>query len=393
MWNLLVVEDESIVRVGLRYMVNWESLGVYWKAEAANGEEALKILETETIHIVLTDIRMPVMDGLSLAKVIKKQYPAVQLIFLSSYDDFNYVKEALRVGAVDYLHKPTMDEEEIAETLRKTVAVLEESASATKQAYSEDDRNEYLLPLLDRFTFPEKPKIPELETEHFRSGVWLSIIRRREDAVSDDVESDYLRFMSIHYLVDEFVSKDWGGIVFHRHYREIIWIAPVQAKTANFQYKDHVKYLEGLRHKILELLNTAIIYSSSSSYKQITEVPDAYMEALLHLPVNVQSDNLIVRKAKEFVDTHLFEDIALTKVAAHIHVSASYLSRVFLEEIGENFSDYVIRNKLEYAQRQIRETNKKVYEIAEEIGYSNPNYFSKLFKKRYGVTPLEYRNQ
>lgn len=393
MWNLLVVEDESIVRVGLRYMVNWESLGVYWKAEASNGEEALRILEAEPIHIIMTDIRMPGMDGLELVRQIKKRHPGVQIIFLSSYDDFAYAKEAIRLGAIDYLHKPTMDEEEVESALRKTVALLEESSHSTKHQLTEDERNEYLLSLLDKYTFPSVPLLPELEAEEFKHGCWLTVIRKREDAISDDADSEHLRFLSVQYLVEEFVSKDWGGLVCHRHYREIIWFAPLSAKSEAMRQMDRVKYLEGLRQKVLELLNVAIIYSPSSSYKHISDLPKAYMESLLRLPVNEQSDNLIVRMAKEMVDKRLLEDITLAKVAADIHVSAGYLSRVFLKEVGENFSDYVIRNKLEYAQKQLRETTKKVYEIAADIGYTNPHYFSKLFKERFGVTPLEYRNQ
>ena len=117
MWNLMVVEDEPIVRMGLRYMINWEKYDVNWKAEASNGEEALRVLEEEDIHIVMTDIRMPGMDGLTLAKEIKKRKDSTVIIFLSSYDNFPYVKEALRLEAVNYLHKPTMDELEVEETL------------------------------------------------------------------------------------------------------------------------------------------------------------------------------------------------------------------------------------------------------------------------------------
>lgn len=392
MWNLLVVEDESIVRVGLRYMVNWESLGVFWKAEASNGEEALRIMDAEPIHIVMTDIRMPGIDGLELAKQIKLRHPGVQIIFVSSYDNFSYAKEALRIGAVDYLHKPTMDEEEITAILRKAVAILEETQTA-KQHLTEDERNNYLLSLLDKYTLPDNPALPELQTEEYRQGYWLTVIRRREDAISDDDDSEHLRFLSVQYLIEEFVSKDWGGVVFHRQYREIIWIAPAVEKSRGVKPLERGKYLESLRQKVLELLNVAVIFSASSTYAHLHELPKAYMESLLRLPVNEQTDNLIVRKSKELVDRHLLEDITLAKIAAEIHVSTGHLSRVFLKEVGENFSEYVIRNKLEYAQKLLRESNKKVYEIAADLGYTNPHYFSKLFKERIGVTPLEYRNQ
>ncbi|GGG08332.1 response regulator [Paenibacillus abyssi] len=391
MWNLLVVEDESIVRIGLRYMIHWESSGVCWKAEASNGEEALEIVEKEDIHIVITDIRMPGMDGLEFAKQIKRRHPGVQIIFLSSYDNFSYAKEAIRIGAVDYLHKPTMDEEEIAVTLRKAVALLEET-HADKQNFTEEEKNSLYLSLLDEYTFPDNPRIPELESEDFESGYWLTVFRKRDDAAQVSGDSDNLRFLSIQYLIDELVTKNWGGLVFHRNYREILWIAPA-AKAGETGMPERHKYLDSLRQKVLELLNVALIYSASPTYGQLNQLPSAYMDALLQFPINEQSDNFIVRKSKEFVDNHLLEDITLTKVADALHISPGYLSRVFLKEIGENFSEYVIRNKIEYAQKLLRGTNRKIYEISDEIGYTNPHYFSKLFKERVGVTPMEYRNQ
>jgi len=395
MWNLLVVEDETIVRVGLKYMMDWEKCGIRWKSEASNGEDALRAMETEDIHIVMTDIRMPGMDGLELAKRIRERYPEVQIVFLSSYDEFAYAKEALKLGAVDYLHKPTMDEDEIEQTLRKAVERLESSQTG-KRNDAEADRNEYYLSLLDKYTFPQRRQDDGLNNELFQSGFRIVVFRKRDDAVQADGDSAELRFMSILYLIQEYVAKDWGGVVFHRGFREVIWIAPARAKSGEADSAnpaEHGKYLEQLRQKVLELLHVALIYSSSPVYERISELPDAYMEALLHLPQHEQSDNLIVRKTKEFVDKHLFEDITLAKAAAAVHVSPGYLSRIFLKEIGENFSDYVIRNKLEYARKQLRETNRKIYEIAAEIGYTNPHYFSKLFKERLGKTPLEYRNQ
>ncbi|WP_419872596.1 response regulator transcription factor [Candidatus Pristimantibacillus sp. PTI5] len=389
MWNLLVVEDESIVRLGLRYMVNWEDCGINWKAEASNGEEAIGIIEKEDIHMVMTDIRMPGMDGLELAKWIKAQKPEIQVIILSSYDTFSYVQEALRIGAADYLHKPTMDENEIAASLRKIVARLE-ITEETNSYLTEEEKNDYLLTLLDKYTFPEHPVVPDLDPSFFVSGYWLTIFRKRDDGLPVIEDADNLRFLSTQYLIDEYVAKEWGGVVFHRSFREIIWIAPAMTKLGQ---TERSKYLENLRQKVLELLNVALIYSTSPAYNAMIQLPEAYMEALLQFPVNKQSDNLIVRKAKEFMDKNLLEDITLVKVAEAIHVSPGYLSRVFLKEIGENFIEYITRNKLEYAQKLLRESNRKIYEIAADVGYMNPHYFSKLFKERIGVTPLDYRNQ
>jgi len=389
MWNMLVVDDEPIVRMGLRWMADWERLGVRWKGEASNAEEALQLIEAEEIHIVLTDIRMPGLSGLELAKRLLGAKPGLQVVILSSYDDFAYAKEALRIGVADYLHKPTMDENELQEALQKVISRLEHrQASEQPASLTDEERNEYLLSLLDKYTYPDKLKSAEFGLDRLAGGFRIVLFRRREDAVPAGGD-DRLRFQSLRYLIQEYVTKEWGGIVFSRDCREVIWLANESASR-----QDMGTLLDALRQNVLSLLNMALVSAASGPYRDLRDVPDAYLDALLQLPVNVQSDNYLVRKAKEYVDRHLLEEeITLGRVAGELGVSSGYLSRVFIMELGENFSDYVIRNKLEYAQRLLRQTNLKVYEISDRLGYTNPQYFSKLFKERVGVTPLEYRNQ
>jgi len=389
MWNLLVVEDEQIVRVGLRYMMKWDGYEVCWKAEASNGEEALRLLETEDIHILLTDIRMPGMDGLSFAKQVRQRYPGIQIIFLSSYGDFDYAKEALRIGAVDYLHKLTMDEIEIGAALTKAVQALQATMEA-KVGPSAEEANDFLLSLLDDYMMPDHPHLEGLDLDMLEQGGWLTVLRKREDGAVDGDE-DHLQFRAMQYLIAERVNKGWGGFVFHRSYREIIWIAP--ARPAAGGDEGLADFLARLRQKVMELLNVTLVYSTSPAQPGIKLLPKAYLAALLELPSDDHTDNYIVRKAKQLIDRHLLEDVTLAHVAEQAHVSQGYLSRIFLKEMGENFSDYIIRRKLEHAQKLLRETNRKIYEITADIGYSNPQYFSKLFKERIGVTPFEYRNQ
>lgn len=392
MWNLMVVEDEPIVRMGLRYMINWENLDVCWKAEASNGEEALRILEEEDIHIVMTDIRMPGMDGLALAEEIKKRNETTAIIFLSSYDNFPYVKEALRLGAVNYLHKPTMDEREVEDTLRRAVEQLEQTVHCQPPHLVEEKVNAFLLSLLDKYTYPSRIIMPELLKEPYTGGIWLTSFRVRDDAPNGGEDAETMKFLSVRYAIDEYVSRDWGGFVFHRNHREIIWLAPKTARTGAEGGREARKaYLEKLRQRVFDLLGISLVYSCSSVYERLDQIPEAYLEAQLNGPGR-QFHCLHVRMAKEYVDRHLFEDISLTKVAEAISISPSYLSRIFFKETGESFSDYVIRLKTEYSKKLLRETNLKVYEIAGRLGYTNPHYFSKLFKERVGMTPLEYRN-
>ncbi|MCT1902375.1 response regulator [Oceanobacillus sojae] len=118
MRSVLIVDDEIQIRKGLRWKVDWEEAGFHIVAEAANGEGALAKLEEEKVDLVMTDIRMPIMDGIELARHCREKYPHVKVIVLSGYSDFEYVKSLMKKGVRDYLLKP-VDPDELAEVLRQ----------------------------------------------------------------------------------------------------------------------------------------------------------------------------------------------------------------------------------------------------------------------------------
>ena len=101
-----LAEDEVIVRETIKRMIPWEDLGFELVGEAADGEMALPLLLRQKPDLLITDIKMPFMDGLTLAKVAKKEIPGLKVVILSGYDDFNYAKQAINIGVEDYLLKP-----------------------------------------------------------------------------------------------------------------------------------------------------------------------------------------------------------------------------------------------------------------------------------------------
>lgn len=111
--KIAIVEDEEIIRMGLAYTVDWQSMGAQVVGEAADGVEGLEIVAAARPDVVLTDIRMPRMNGLDMAKVLREQYPEIKVVFLTSYADFEYAQQAVRLNACDYLLKP-VDEGELA---------------------------------------------------------------------------------------------------------------------------------------------------------------------------------------------------------------------------------------------------------------------------------------
>ncbi|MBD2861115.1 response regulator [Paenibacillus oceani] len=134
--NVLIVDDEPIIRIGLRTLVDWEEHGFHLVGEASDGIEALECFRKEQIDIVITDIRMPRMDGLALMREVKELQEDVGLLVLSCLDDFSLVKEAMKLGAQDYILKPTMEPDGLVDILRSVRAKLDEERH-TKRVIAE----------------------------------------------------------------------------------------------------------------------------------------------------------------------------------------------------------------------------------------------------------------
>lgn len=126
MINLMVVDDEERARTGITSLIDWENHDIRIIAEARDGAEALDLLNVHHVDILLTDIRMPEVDGLQLIETVKKLYPHVKSIIMSGYDDFNYAKKALSLGASDYLLKPSRRQEILETVLKLTNDIVNE---------------------------------------------------------------------------------------------------------------------------------------------------------------------------------------------------------------------------------------------------------------------------
>lgn len=117
--KVLILDDEFIMRQGIKHMMDWEKEGFQIVGEASDGKEGLRLTEELHPHIILADIVMPIMDGIEFSEIIGKKYPEIQLIILSSYDKFEYVKTTLLNGAADYILKPTLNPDNLLKTLKK----------------------------------------------------------------------------------------------------------------------------------------------------------------------------------------------------------------------------------------------------------------------------------
>ncbi|MFC5464126.1 response regulator transcription factor [Lederbergia graminis] len=167
MYNLIIVDDEPIIRFGLKASVNWHGENINLLGDFTNGEEALKAIKDERIDILITDIKMPVMDGLTLMKKMLAINPDLKVILVSSHTDFEYVHEGLKLGAIDYVLKATMEPQEFVNLIRKTVKLIEENQSLkqkvqlAKQSALQEERQKLELFLKEIIIEGKEVKLPQ----------------------------------------------------------------------------------------------------------------------------------------------------------------------------------------------------------------------------------------
>ncbi|SDD84467.1 Helix-turn-helix domain-containing protein [Paenibacillus sp. UNCCL117] len=258
----MIIDDEAWIREGLCEHIEWEKLGIELVNVFEDGAEALAYLEKDPVDIVLSDIRMPNMTGLELVARLRvsgrvdggggavtvKDLSAIKVIFLSGYGDFQYAQAALRLGAVDYLLKPT-EVEEIENALLKAKALC-----ASDRAFLSSMPPDATAPL---------------------------------------------------------------------------------------------------------------------------EEPSSYL----------------IKKALKYIHAHFAEEVHLAEIAGELFVTPNYLSRLFRQETGRSFIDYLSRIRLDKACSLLTEGKLKIYQVGEAVGYPNPRYFSEWFQKNTGMSPGDFRKR
>lgn len=143
MMNVLVVDDDKLVRKGLISAMPWHDFNLHVIGEAKNGEKALEFLATAEVDLLLTDLAMPIMSGLELMRIVHKQYPHIFIVVLTLHQDFEYIQEALRLGAIDYIAKVQLEEENFEEVLGRICGRMAEER-AKLEAQEKERGNEAL---------------------------------------------------------------------------------------------------------------------------------------------------------------------------------------------------------------------------------------------------------
>lgn len=360
MLSLLIADDEKVIRESLAECLNWEEIGIRVVGCCANGLEALDAILDETPDIVMTDIKMPGLDGLELIEKIQGIDRDIEFIILSGYREFDFAQKAIELGVRRYLLKPVSEEQVLESVLdavnsckqRRSVKVTMEEHKKLQIQANEKDRA-YKLNNADPY-LEAMGQMPEHLLSMAGEGQREKAEAHIRDCFSPVEELHTLRAMGAHLI---------SGVL-------VLVRLPGAAEGSYEGIFDDI-YRESHRDALV----------------------DKVVETTLTLLWEKKSSNNLVQTVKSYVRRNLADStLSLKQIAAqHAHVNVDYLSRLFVQETGEKFSHYLNRKRVEKAKQLLQADSGKVYQVAEQVGLGhNPRYFGQVFKKYTGMTPSVY---
>jgi len=529
--KILIVDDEPLMRKIYTNLIDWESHGFTLAGEARDGAEALDIVKNEQIDIVITDLKMPVMDGLTFIGYAKKEKPNIKFVIMSGFDEFHLVNKAYKLGVCDYLLKLELSAETVLATLMKLTGEIEDE-KLRKQIESDKDKKleemertlsinrlalrEKLLKELfwggntkdagekmreqgilideknisvmvikleeyytvekelyngDRelFKFAVVNVIEEVinsfesicqlhnppheyvivfssntaeDCPRKASDIFMILKRSIENCfgiringgisqVADGYHSCKELYEQAHSACDYGFIKGKGRLISHR---EILYTPT----TPEIDFRGKVKLLKEIlksmdNARILNAIPELRIEPSCAAFQDIGEVKNLFyiyyytileyaklhdLDAQIAEQLNKYENNIqdfgdlaelnlwinsimlaladviksgrMMNRAKSFIQNNYEKHILLSDVAEHLQISQRHLTRLFTEETGMNFTAYLLKVRMDAAISLMKDTDLKVYEIADKVGYANVEQFSRMFKKTMGMSPKEY---
>ncbi|MFV0342536.1 MAG: response regulator [Anaerocolumna sp.] len=518
--KLLIVDDEMQIRTGLEQGINWSEMGFTDVFTAQNGVEALELCNRYKTELIITDIRMPGIDGIELSRRIMRNYQLVEIIILSGYSDFKYAKEAIKLGAFDYLLKP-ININELLESVQRAKDSIMQKFHATKnmEAYQQINRERELQQLIlnkDKIAREDEKKLCDYLTINYKKELVAGICS--VDKIKDKNIEQLIIYLetylseifkgygvdilfwnkeNLFFIMEVFTEAELErkkkkltiellnlnkilknqfdntvSVVFsfkgdidqiitlfnqcdnslkHRLYKgkemiisraditeyKQIPISPIEVEEIRehirrFDYTNIHLYLQNIFNRLKEMNITSVDFVKGTCL----ELKNILIATVLDKGVDVESifeynrdwindipnyytlqeyfewiDNLyyiifegltqllgkhhsrVIVQAVDYISNHYGENINLESTAEYANKSKNYFSYLFKKEMGVSFVEYLNNIRVEQAKKLLDSTDEMTYEISEKVGYSDYKYFSSVFKKVTGMSPIQYRKR
>lgn len=361
-FTVLIVDDEYMPRKVLCDHLPWDALGVTRIFQASDGGEAIDMARQHRPDIVITDVKMPRMNGLQMAAAIREFCPGSQFIFLSGYSDKEYLKGAIKLKAASYVEKP-IDLDEITNALKDVIADIEntDSREASRRLFFHGGQ-EHDTPL-GSGVFQGSPAQLDLLSES---------IRDRKEAETENT----LRKM--YREIRRFEGTDPAYL---RHfYRQIVQLFLNASETCNItaitRNADYYLYTAAGQETLVQLWDTLL------------ELSRKYFSLL------VSEDMDIVSRVERYLEQN-YKDSSLTvqDMALDLGFTYTYLCAAYKKSCDKTINQRLTQLRIMHARELLSGSQKKLYEVARAVGYADGKYFTRLFTREVGLSPKEYRER
>lgn len=345
--QILIVDDEIVIRKGITKLLSEMKHVDCTIDEAKNGAEALEMINNKQPDILITDIQMPIMNGLDLVEKVRSLYSHIEIIILTGFAEFEYVQKALRNNVTDYLLKP-ISKVKLDEVISK-ILVKDPAKWITEMDFTNIQKVQETANILVKSVVAENKEGLKQVLKEWREfcnekGFSLNQLKRMMGQMQLFYQSEFFQVLNI------------PPIGFTCSLNQ-------NAATIDALFDSWLKYLlEQIDH---------ISDQRTPKYKKIVE------DALVYISANFHNNDLNVKK-----------------IADHCGITSAYLSTIFRKVMYQPITQYIIHFRLEKAKQMLKEDFKtNINIISEECGFNDYPYFSKVFKKIVGVSPYEYREK
>ena len=290
MYKVLIVDDEALVRIGLKTTINWNEIGFSIAADATNGEQAYQLYKKYKPEVIITDIRMPKKDGFYLIEKIKKENKKAKILVLTVYDEFSYVRKALKLGADDYILKTEIEDEELVELMLNIKKDLEKESSDTKSVINEENElsiKKSLFTEIIRNDFELNPKLKKkfkqldfklADSSFLLTNILIEEVEEKNNELKK-ISSQKINDALINIAIDQFSDKNINYIYHHDQDNYIFLLSASDLDSKKIKTLLKTIYKAAKQYFDIDL---KIIYSSIfnnidelySNYKKIIDISD-----------------------------------------------------------------------------------------------------------------------
>lgn len=337
MIKVLIVDDDKLARKGIISILPWADFNMKIVGDVQNGRVALEFLREHEVDIMFVDIDMPEIGGMELMETSRKEYPNVQFVVLTFFEEFTYAQAAIRYGVLEYISKIQMEKEDGAAMLSRIFRRFEEKANLNST--SEDDENQ---------EFWERLKI---EWQHlywlYDTPCFEALVRKTKQINPGTRKLERLLLKCIQ-IIDNGFGREESMIPYFTDIDLILeWL---------IKWRDEL-YQWALEEDTNEKMQVCMI------------------------------------KAIHYLKLHYKDSLKAEEIADKLGMSRSYFSINFKKYTGKTFREYIRAKRMRIAAGLLEESDKRVIDIAKESGFEDINYFNRVFHEEMKCSPTEFRKK